>query len=109
MKSNITIESLLTQAPCVTIQTLFQENSLEEITGVNKFLQENIRAQGIGLKKIFESKYMDLVNCSDLLEKVHDFAGKIDTLAGEIRETVSARNQSDSGGKKADHKLVQKI
>lgn len=68
MKSNITIETLLTQAPYVTIQALFEDNSLEEVTAIHKFLQDNIRTQGIALKKIFETKYMDLVNSSQLLE-----------------------------------------
>ena len=109
MKSNITLESLLTQAPYITIQGLFQENSLEEITGINKFLQENIRTQGIGLKKVFESKYMDLVNCSELLEKVYEFAGRIDKLAGEIKEAVKVREEDGSSVRKGEDKLVQKI
>lgn len=66
MKSNtkVSIETLLTQPSYVTIQTLFQQHSIEEIGGIHKLVQENIRSQGIALKKIFESKYMDLVNCS---------------------------------------------
>ncbi|KRX06867.1 hypothetical protein PPERSA_11512 [Pseudocohnilembus persalinus] len=80
----------LIENPLISAEKIFENKNYLEIEEYMKDVQKKIMEKNNELKQIFSNKYIDLLNCSEIIKKIADYSNNISETSKVPKNTFDA-------------------